>query len=96
MFTALGLGLGEAAPPGDGTFWLAVAWVIGLSTIGGYGLYWLNIQRGSVTRVSSLLYLTPPTTMVWALLMFGESIGVVAAGGLAVCLGAVLLVRSGG
>jgi hypothetical protein len=34
--------------------------------------------------------------MVWALLMFGESIGVVAAGGLAVCLGAVLLVRSGG
>jgi hypothetical protein len=34
--------------------------------------------------------------MVWAFLMFGETIGLVAAGGLAVCLAAVLLVRSGG
>jgi drug/metabolite transporter (DMT)-like permease len=95
LFTALGLGLGEAAPPGDGGFWLAVAWVIVLSTLGGYGLYWINLERGSVTRVSSLLYLTPPTTMVWAFLMFGETIGLVAGGGLAVCLAAVLLVRSG-
>jgi drug/metabolite transporter (DMT)-like permease len=96
LFTVLGLGAGEAAPPADAGFWLAVAWVIVLSTLGGYGLYWLNLRRGSVTRVSSLLYLTPPTTMVWAFIMFGETIGLLAAGGLAVCLGAVLLVRSGG
>jgi drug/metabolite transporter (DMT)-like permease len=96
LFSAIGLLAGDAAPPADAGFWLAVAWVIVLSTIGGYGLYWLNLQRGSVTRVSSLIYLTPPTTMVWAFLMFGETIGVVAAGGLVVCLGAVLLVRSGG
>jgi drug/metabolite transporter (DMT)-like permease len=94
LFSSIGLAAGEAAPPSDGGFWLAVAWVIVLSTIGGYGLYWLNLGRGSVTRVSSLLYLTPPTTMVWAFLMFGETIGVLAAGGLAVCIAAVLLVRT--
>jgi drug/metabolite transporter (DMT)-like permease len=94
LFGALGLAAGEAAPPGDGRFWLAVAWVIVLSTIGGYGLYWLNLRRGSVTRVSSLIYLTPPATMVWGLLMFGEAIGPPAASGLAVCLCAVMLARS--
>jgi len=95
LFSAIGLAVGDAAPPADGRFWLAVAWVIVLSTMGGYGLYWLNVQRGSVTRVSSLIYLTPPATMVWAFLMFGETIGVLAAAGLAVCVGAVLLVRAG-
>jgi len=33
----------------------------------------LNLKRASITRVSSLIYLTPPTTMVWAFLMFGET-----------------------
>jgi drug/metabolite transporter (DMT)-like permease len=94
LFGAIGLIAGQAAPPDDGQFWLAVAWVIVLSTFGGYGLYWLNLERGSVTRVSSLIYLTPPATMVWGLLMFGEPIGALAAAGLAVCLGAVLLARS--
>jgi drug/metabolite transporter (DMT)-like permease len=95
LFSVLGLAAGEAAPPADGAFWLAIAWVIVLSTIGGYGLYWLNLERGSVTRVSSLIYLTPPATMIWAFLMFGETIGVPAAGGLGICVAAVLLVRSG-
>jgi drug/metabolite transporter (DMT)-like permease len=95
LFSVIGVVAGDAAPPADGAFWLAVAWVIVLSTIGGYGLYWLNLKHGSVTRVSSLIYLTPPATMVWAFLMFGEAIGVLAAGGLGVCVGAVLLVRSG-
>ncbi len=96
LFTAFATVAGQAAPPSDGQFWLAVAWVIALSTIGGYGLYWRNLERGSVTRVSSLIYLTPPATMIWGLLMFGEPIGALALIGLAVCLGAVLLARSRG
>ncbi len=96
VFTALALATGSAAPPNDATFWLAVAWVIVLSTVGGYGLYWINAARGGVTRVSSLIYLTPPTTAVWALVMFGQPIGASALVGLAVCLAGVLLARSGG
>ena len=96
LFTVLGLATGQAAPPADGQFWLAIAWFIVLSTIGGYGLYWVNLERASVTRVSSLIYLTPPTVMVWAFLMFGETIRPSGVAGLVVCLGAVLLVRSRG
>ncbi|SFB59736.1 Permease of the drug/metabolite transporter (DMT) superfamily [Amycolatopsis marina] len=92
LFTGLAMATGEAAPPTSGSFWLAVAWVVVLSTFGGYGFYWLNVRRGSVTRVSSLLYLTPPTTMLLALVMFGEQVAPLGLLGLAVCLGAVLLV----
>lgn len=92
LFGALALATGNAAPPHEARFWLAVAWVIAFATLGGYGLYWLNLKHASVTRVSSLIYLTPPTTLVWAFLMFGERIGVLAGFGIAVCAVAVLLV----
>jgi drug/metabolite transporter (DMT)-like permease len=82
-------------PPGGGEFWLAVLWGVVLSTFGGYGFYWLNLKLSSVARVSSLIYLTPPTTMVWAYLMFGESVGLLAVLGLVVCFGGVLLASRG-
>lgn len=93
LFTALALAAGQAAPPSGGGFWAAVAWVIVLSTLGGYGLYWLNLRRGSVTRVSSLIYLTAPTTLIWGVLMFGDPIAALGLAGLGVCVVAVLLVR---
>jgi drug/metabolite transporter (DMT)-like permease len=65
------------------------------STFGGYGFYWLNLKLSSVSRVSSLIYLTPPTTIVWAYLMFGESVTLLAILGLAVCFGGVLLASRG-
>jgi drug/metabolite transporter (DMT)-like permease len=55
----------------------------------------LNLKLSSVARVSSLIYFTPPTTMVWAYLMFGESVGLLAISGLAVCFGGVLLASRG-
>lgn len=93
-FGLLALAAGQLAPPvHDGRFWAAVAWFVVLSTLGGYGFYWLNLTRTSVTRVSSLIYLTPPTTMVWAFGMFGETVRPLAGLGLLVCLGAVLVVH---
>jgi drug/metabolite transporter (DMT)-like permease len=65
------------------------------ATFGGYGFYWLNLKLSGVSRVSSLIYLTPPTTMVWAYLMFGESVTLLAILGLAVCFGGVLLASRG-
>ncbi|MCR3722434.1 MULTISPECIES: DMT family transporter [Prauserella salsuginis group] len=82
---------GETAPPMSGEFWFAIAWLVVLSTFGGYGFYWAVARRGSVRRVSTLLYLTPPTTMLAALLMFGEPVTVQGLAGLVVCFGAVLL-----
>ncbi|MFD6950129.1 MULTISPECIES: DMT family transporter [unclassified Nocardiopsis] len=96
LFTGLAAATGTLAPPDDPGFWAAVAWVVVLSTLGGYGLYWVNLARTGVARVSALLYLTPPTTLVWSWLMFGEPVGPGALAGMAVCTVAVVLVGTGG
>ncbi|MET9686809.1 DMT family transporter [Streptomyces coeruleorubidus] len=96
LFSALALGTGAAAPPAEGGFWVAVAWLVGLSTFGGYGLYWLILKRSGVTKVNTLMFLMAPVTAVWGALMFGEPFGVQTALGLAVCLVAVVVVHRGG
>ncbi|OXM73164.1 MULTISPECIES: DMT family transporter [Amycolatopsis] len=92
LFTGIAALTGDLTPPADPDFWVAVGWVVVFSTFGGYGCYWLVLRRSSVTTVSSLLYLTPPTTMVLAWLMFGDSITLRGLLGLVVCLGAVAVV----
>ncbi|WP_344420245.1 DMT family transporter [Amycolatopsis minnesotensis] len=94
LFSGIAFATGTAAPPPDGSFWFAVAWVVVLSTFGGYGFYWLSIARGSVTKTSSLLYLTPPTTMIAGYLLFGERPTTLSLLGLAVCAIAVALVHT--
>ncbi|MGA5139041.1 DMT family transporter [Streptomyces azureus] len=96
LFSALALSTGAAAPPAEGGFWMAVAWLVGLSTFGGYGLYWLILKRSGVTKVNTLMFLMAPVTAVWGALMFGEPFGVQTALGLAVCLVAVVVVHRGG
>ncbi|WP_019609066.1 DMT family transporter [Nocardiopsis sp. CNS-639] len=96
LFTGLAAATGTLAPPADPGFWAAVVWVVVLSTLGGYGLYWAVLARSGVARVSALLYLTPPTTLVWSWLMFGDPVGPVALAGMAVCAVAVVLVSTGG
>jgi drug/metabolite transporter (DMT)-like permease len=93
LFAALAPFWGGLEPAGGLLFWGAVAWFVVFSTFGGYGFYWLNLKLSSVARVSSLIYLTPPTTMVWAYLMFGERVGLLAVVGLVICFGGVLLAR---
>jgi len=47
--------------------------VLGIS-IGAISLLFIMIREGAATRVTSLLYLTPPTTAVMAWLIFDEPI----------------------
>jgi drug/metabolite transporter (DMT)-like permease len=52
----------------------AMAWsVLGL-TVGGSSLFYMLVQRGAATSVTSLLYLVPPTTAFMAWMLFGEAI----------------------
>jgi drug/metabolite transporter (DMT)-like permease len=83
---------GHVQPPADPRFWWSVLWVVALSTFGGYGSYLLVLRRSGATRVSTLLFLTPPTTALWAFLMFGTRPGLLALPGAAVCALAVWLV----
>ncbi|MCG3039924.1 DMT family transporter [Streptomyces sp. S1A] len=95
LFSVLAVAAGAAAPPAEGAFWLAVAWLVGLSTFGGYGLYWLILKRSGVTKVNTLMFLMAPVTAVWGALMFGEPFGLQTAFGLIVCLSAVVVVHRG-
>jgi drug/metabolite transporter (DMT)-like permease len=83
---------GHLVPPPAPGFWWSVAWVVGLSTFGGYGSYLVVLRRSGATRVSTLLFLTPPVTALWALAMFGTLPGLLALPGAAVCALAVWLV----
>lgn len=73
-FWALALAEGAASPPMTGGFWFAIAWVVFLSSFGGYGSYLYVTRTQGATRASTWLYLTPPTTMLWAGLMFGDPV----------------------
>jgi drug/metabolite transporter (DMT)-like permease len=96
VFTALAAGTGQLTVPADPQFYGAVVWLMVLSTAGGYGSYLLNLRLSGATRISSLMYLVPPTTMIWAFVMFGERIGAVAGAGMVVCAIAVALIRGTG
>ncbi|HEV7649112.1 MAG TPA: DMT family transporter [Actinophytocola sp.] len=94
VFVAAAAVAGRFAPPATAGFWWAVAWVVVLSTFGGYGCYLLALRTFGATRASTLLYLTPPTTMLLALAMFGERIGWPGLVGMLTCAGSVWLVLS--
>lgn len=70
----------------------ALAWaVLGLS-IGAVSLLFWLISRNNATQVTSLLYLTPPTTAVMAWLMFGEALSPVGLFGMALAVTGVAFV----
>lgn len=90
----LALAFGRATPPASLGFWRAVLWLIVLASLGGYVMYVFVARRQGATVVSTLLYLTPPTTMLWVFLMFGVPVTVLGAAGLVVSgVGVTLALR---
>jgi len=89
---------GQSAPTPNADFWRAVAWMVLLPSLGGYVMYMFVTRTLGATVVSTLLYLTPPTTMAWVWLMFGEPITATGIVGLvisAIGVRTVLNARSG-
>ena len=86
---------GRATVPTAWDFWAAVIWLIVLASLGGYGMYVHVARTQGATVVSTLLYLTPPTTMLWSYLMFGTPVTLVGMAGLAVSAVGVALVLHG-
>jgi drug/metabolite transporter (DMT)-like permease len=71
---------------------LAMGWaVLGLS-LGGSSLFYMLVQRGAATSVTSLLYLVPPTTAAIAWLLFDEHITLITMCGTAICAAGVWFV----
>jgi drug/metabolite transporter (DMT)-like permease len=95
FFAVVAFASGQAAPPADPSFWLAVAWLVGLAFLGGYGMYlYVQRTRGPVA-VSTWLYLTPAVSAAWAWAMFGEQLSLLTVAGFAVSLAGVLVTHAG-
>lgn len=72
----------------------ALLWSILALSIGAIFLLFTLIRRNDATRVTSLLYLTPPTTAVMAWLVFGEKLSPLGLAGMAVAvLGVACVVK---
>ncbi|WP_296187570.1 DMT family transporter [Pseudomonas sp. UBA1879] len=94
-FAAIEGSQGSLAPIPSAGFALSVLWTVGLSTLGGYGLYWICLRRSTATRVASVLYLSPPITLLWAWAMFDEPLSWPMAAGMAIsAIGIGLVVRA--
>lgn len=73
---------------------LAMAWSVLALSVGAGSLFYILIQRGTATAVTSLMYLVPPCTAVMAWLLFDEPITVLTLVGIALtALGVGLVVR---
>jgi drug/metabolite transporter (DMT)-like permease len=74
----------------------ALAWSVLVLTGGGVSLLFLMLRRGAAALVTSYINLVPGITALLALLMFGETLGVVAIIGMAVAVvGVGLATRTG-
>jgi len=79
-----------------GEFVFALLWSgIGLSVI-AIALYYLLVRRGAAARVTSLIYLSPPTTAAMGWLMFDETFAPVAILGMMIAVAGVALANRRG
>jgi drug/metabolite transporter (DMT)-like permease len=77
-----------------GEYLFALIWSsVCLSVIAIMAFYYL-VARGAATKVTSLLYLSPPTTAVMGWLFFGETLAAVAITGMVISVVGVALVSA--
>jgi drug/metabolite transporter (DMT)-like permease len=72
----------------------ALLWAIFPLSIGSISLLFMMIRKGAATKVTSLLYLTPPTTAVMAWFLFDEPFTLMMAMGLCLTMAGVVLVNA--
>lgn len=73
-----------------------IVWLVLLATFGAWSLYYLALREFSAARVTAVLYLSPPVTMVWAWVMFDEPLSWPMLAGLAISLAGIVLFSTAG
>lgn len=94
LFAVVGAFDGGVVPPMTAHFALGTLWLVFLSTFFGYSVYYISLRLYPAAQVASVVYLSPPVTMIWAWAMFGEPLTVAMFGGLAVTFVGVWLASS--
>ena len=92
IFSVLAWYEGGVLPVMDRGFVGGILWLVFVATFGAWSLYYLALRKSSPARVTAILYLSPPVTMIWAFLMFGEPLSWAMALGLVVSLAGILMV----
>jgi drug/metabolite transporter (DMT)-like permease len=77
----------------SGRFIFALGWLVLVLSIGTVSLLYLILRRGAAAKTASLFYLVPPATALFAWMLFGETLGIVALFGMAVAAAGVALVQ---
>lgn len=83
---------GGVLPVMNASFIGGILWLTFIATFAAWGLYYLALRKSSPARVTAILYLSPPVTMIWAFLMFGEPLSWAMAAGLFVSLVGIVIV----
>lgn len=96
LFALASLPFGGVAPPATAAFAMGIGWLVLFATFGGYGTYYLCLSRYPAARVTAVLYLSPPVTMLAAHLAFAEPLSSLMLIGTAVTLVGVGLATSRG
>ncbi|QDG75607.1 DMT family transporter [Labrenzia sp. PHM005] len=78
----------------SGELIFALAWLVLVLSIGAILLLMLLIRQGAVSQVASLFYLVPVATAIESYFLFGETLSLVQIAGMALVVGAVLMIRN--
>ena len=92
LFTLFGYSLEGLAVVWSEQLIKAIAFMVIIVSIGSYGALFLLLRHVSVIKVSALVYLTPPTTMIMAWFLFGETLTSIQWSGLGLAAVAVWIV----
>lgn len=76
----------------NGAFAGGILWLVFIATLGAWGLYYIALQKSTPVRVTAILYVSPPATMIWAWAVFSEPLSWAMAIGLGVSLIAIVVV----
>lgn len=92
VFGLFAWGEGGVLPVMDAAFIGGILWLVFVATFGAWGLYYVALRKSSPARVTAVLYLSPPVTMIWAWAMFSEPLTWAMAAGLAISLAGIIMV----
>ncbi|MCZ0963171.1 DMT family transporter [Paracoccus benzoatiresistens] len=92
LFGSFSLAAGDGlAPPMTREFAIGMVWLVLIATFVAYGIYYASLRMFPAAKVSAVIYLCPPVTMIWAWALFDEPLTAVMFVGLAVTLAGVRL-----
>lgn len=86
IFAGFAWNEGGVLPVMNKAFVGGILWLVFIATFGAWGLYYIALQKSTPARVTAILYVSPPVTMIWAWVMFNEPLSWAMAIGLGVSL----------